>query len=105
VQVFWTDGDRVLRPASEAGYYLLKQDKWLFPPVKPVKFVDKAKVFFVTNDPVHAATDVPAASYYLRGNPNLGPPRTFYGVDGRLGEGVSVFPVSTNGPWPRQRGD
>ncbi len=104
VQVFFTDDSRVLRPGTETGTYRLKEDKWLFSPDHPVHFAADAKVFFVTNDPVHAATDVPATTFFFRPNPNLGPPKTFYGVEGRAGEGVSVFPVSLTGPWPRGRG-
>jgi len=90
VQMFYVS-DMMARPADEPGYYRVQSDKWVYPASdpKPVKFAPGARVFFVTNDPVHGASDVRAAIYF-RGNSNLGWPKTFYGVDG---ENVCVFPV------------
>jgi hypothetical protein len=93
VQLYFTDSKTILRPGLERGTYRLKDDKWLYPPERNVKIAADAPVYFVTNDPVHADVDVPATAFYKDGNPNLPPPRTFYGIDGKEGEGVAVFLV------------
>jgi hypothetical protein len=94
IKLYFVDGRRVLRPGREAATYLLKDDKWLFPPEQPVRFPPEAAVYFVSNDPVHADIDAPAAQVYRAANTNFPAPTVFPGVkmrQGDRGEGAAVF--------------
>jgi 4-amino-4-deoxy-L-arabinose transferase-like glycosyltransferase len=96
VQLYFTDERRILRPGKEKGTYLLKADKWLYPPEQAVKLPEGAAVYFVCNEPIHTATkDVLALPWYREVNPGLGVPKLFLGIkDGKeRGEGVAVFKV------------
>ncbi len=93
VRLYFTDARTILRPGVAPGTYLLKDDKWLFPPERPVHIAPNVPVYFVTNDPVHADVDVPAWPYYRSANPNLSAPRSFNGIEGAKGEGAAVFLV------------
>ena len=96
IKLYFVDGRRVLRPGSEAGTYMLKDDKWLFPPERPVRLPADATVYFVSNEPVHADVDGPAGTVYRSANANFPAPTIFAGIkmrEGDRGEGAAVFVV------------
>lgn len=104
VRMYYTDDAKILIPGAENGTYQLKDDKWLFPKLRPVRLPEKgdAPIIFVTGAVVHSSgPDEPAEKVLQKANPNLQLFETFNGVviEGQPeGEGVAIFKVSPSPP-------
>jgi 4-amino-4-deoxy-L-arabinose transferase-like glycosyltransferase len=95
VRLFFVDGRKIIRPGGAKGTYMLKDDKWLFPPERAFALPAEARVYFVSNDLVGDLA-VPAASIYKGANPNLPAPKVFGGIRTTSDEhsvGAAVFLV------------
>ena len=51
-RVWYISTPTILTPGGAENTYMLRRDKYLFPPAEPVFIPPEVPVYFITNDPV-----------------------------------------------------